>query len=143
LTCWSLSWAARRSCPRSSCSLAEFDIGAATLEILIEDHHRQQHGRVHGGVLAYAADTALTFAAGSVLGPNVVTSGFTISYLTAAREGTLRAHATVEHSNTKQALCTVRIMVRDGEGAEVLCAVAQGTAIRTSRDAATQGRRQG
>src|SRR5690606_11687387 len=51
--------------------LTEFGDGAATLIIEIQPEHGQQFGFVHGGVLAYAADNALTFAAGTVLGPNV------------------------------------------------------------------------
>jgi len=39
-----------------------FGDGGATLEIDIRDELRQQNGFLHGGVLAYAADNAVTFA---------------------------------------------------------------------------------
>jgi acyl-coenzyme A thioesterase PaaI-like protein len=42
---------------------------------------RQQSGSPHGGVLAYAADNALTFAAGTVVGARPLTAGFTIDCL--------------------------------------------------------------
>ena len=107
------------------------DRGAATLEIEIRDLHRQQYGVVHGGVLAYAADNVLTFAGGSVLGPSVITAGFTISYLRAAREGVLRAEAVVVHANSRQAVCTAEVRAIAADGGSVLCAVAQGTVVAT------------
>ena len=107
------------------------DPGAATLEIEIGDLHRQQYGVVHGGVLAYAADNALTFAGGSVLGPSVITAGFTINYLRAARDGVLRAEAVVVHATARQAVCTAELRVVDPDGGSVLCAVAQGTVVAT------------
>ncbi|OLF05257.1 thioesterase [Actinophytocola xinjiangensis] len=109
-----------------------FDRGAATLEIDIRDQHRQQYGVVHGGVLAYAADNVLTFAGGSVLGPSVITAGFTINYLRAARDGVLRAEGVVVHANARQAVCTAQIRVIPPDGGEpTLCAVAQGTIVAT------------
>jgi uncharacterized protein (TIGR00369 family) len=87
---------------------------------------------VHGGVLAYAADNVLTFAGGSVLGPSVVTAGFTINYLRAARDGVLRAEAAVVHANSRQAVCTAELHVIGPDGESVLCAVAQGTIVATA-----------
>ncbi len=55
--------------------------GAATLELDIREELHQQNGFVHGGVLSYAADNAITFAAGTALGPAVLTSGFSIQYV--------------------------------------------------------------
>lgn len=108
-----------------------FDRGAATLEIDIKDLHRQHYGLVHGGVLAYAADNVLTFAGGSVLGPSVITSGFTINYLRAARDGVLRAEAVVVHANSRQAVCTAEVRLIPPDGEPTLCAVAQGTIVAT------------
>ena len=48
--------------------LTAFEEGAATLEFDIRGELLQQHGAVHGGVLGYAADNALSFAAGSAAG---------------------------------------------------------------------------
>ena len=59
--------------------------------------HRQQHGFAHGGLLGCAADNALTFAAGAVAGPDVLTAGYTINVLApvlsrgSARTGGVRA----------------------------------------------------
>jgi uncharacterized protein (TIGR00369 family) len=61
--------------------IAAFADGRMTLEVDLRDELLQQNGYLHGGVLAYAADNALTFAGGSALGPAVLTGGFTIDYL--------------------------------------------------------------
>ncbi|GAB2448455.1 hypothetical protein GCM10027162_52070 [Streptomyces incanus] len=53
-----------------------FGEGAATLEIDVRAELHQQNGFLHGGVLSYAADNALTFAGGTALGPYVLTGGF-------------------------------------------------------------------
>jgi uncharacterized protein (TIGR00369 family) len=77
--------------------IAAFADGRMTLEVDLRDELLQQNGYLHGGVLAYAADNALTFAGGSALGPAVLTGGFTIDYLMPARgrsdlAGSRRAH---------------------------------------------------
>ncbi|KHL17087.1 uncharacterized protein (TIGR00369 family) [Mumia flava] len=85
--------------------LAEFGDGFAVLEIDLDDRHRQQLGYAHGGVWAYAADNAITFAGGSVLGPRVLTGGITVDYLRPARTGVLVARARVVHRSARQAVC--------------------------------------
>ena len=60
--------------------LVAFSPGIAELKVAIQPELKQQHGFVHGGVVSYAADNALTYAGGSVLGPGVVTSEFKINY---------------------------------------------------------------
>jgi len=44
-------------------------MGIAELKVAIKPELKQQNGFVHGGVISYAADNALTYAGGSVLGP--------------------------------------------------------------------------
>ena len=113
--------------------ITRFEPGLATLELEIDDTLRQQYGLVHGGVLAYAADNALTFAAGTVLGTSIITNGFTINYLRPARNGLLRAEAQVAHNNERMAVCTVTIDEVSADGTTTRCAIAQGTASTTSR----------
>ncbi|MCA2209788.1 PaaI family thioesterase [Nocardia sp. NEAU-G4] len=114
--------------------LTEFGDGAATLVIEIQPEHGQQFGFVHGGVLAYAADNALTFAAGTVLGPNVLTGGFTITYLRPAKGERLRVHATVLGATRRQAVTHCDVYA-ETEGEEPIhCAVAQGTTRRVEKD---------
>lgn len=57
---------------------------------------RQQFGYLHGGVIAYAIDNAVTFAAGTRLGPDILTSGITVSYLRPIPAG--REYDTYLHS---------------------------------------------
>ncbi|MFE3547504.1 PaaI family thioesterase [Streptomyces kronopolitis] len=109
--------------------LTEFGGGGATLEIDIREELLQQHGFVHGGVLSYAADNALTFAAATALGPAVVTGGFTIQYVRPALGRTLRARAEVVHAGRRQAACRCELTVLDASGTERVCAVAQGTVL--------------
>ncbi|MGW6280545.1 PaaI family thioesterase [Kribbella sp. NPDC055071] len=107
-----------------------FGAGGATLELDIRPDLQQQNGFLHGGVLAYAADNAITFAAGSTLGPEVLTGGFTISYLRPAQGTLLRAEAKVTYAGTRQATCTCELSTQDTSGTPTLCAIAQGTVIR-------------
>lgn len=106
-----------------------FGDGGATLELDVREDLQQQNGFLHGGVLAYAADNAITFAGGSALGPNVLTGGFTISYLRPGQGVILRAEAKVAHSGRRQATCTCELTTIDDAGTPTLCAIAQGTVI--------------
>ena len=110
--------------------LERFEPGRAELSIAMKDGLLQQHGFVHGGVLAYLADNALTYAGGSVLG-DVITSEFKINYLRPAQGGdSLIAVAVVVGSGKTQAVCRCDIyMVTSGE--RKLCAAAQGTIRKT------------
>lgn len=114
--------------------LTEFGDGAATLVIEIQPEHGQQFGFVHGGVLAYAADNALTFAAGTVLGPNVLTGGFSITYLRPAHGQRLRVHATVIGATRRQAVAHCDVFAETDGEEPVLCAVAQGTTRRVEQE---------
>jgi uncharacterized protein (TIGR00369 family) len=100
-----------------------------TLCLPIRDDLRQQHGFVHGGVISYLADNALTFAGAMALGPRVVTGEYKINYLRPAVNGTLMARAQVVHAGLTQATCQCDIFVMD-DGREKLVAVAQGTINR-------------
>ncbi|WP_086830497.1 PaaI family thioesterase [Streptomyces sp. NRRL B-24572] len=107
--------------------LTAFGEGEATLELDIRDDLRQQNGFLHGGVLAYAADNTLTFAAGTVVGARLLTAGFTIDYLRPADGVLLRARAQVIRAGRSRVVCRCDLLVMDSTGAETLCAVAQGT----------------
>ncbi len=101
--------------------------GSAQLSLTVAPHLLQQNGFVHGGVLAYLADNALTYAGGSVLGSSVLTSEFKINYLRPAHGADrLVAVATVAGSGKTQAVCRCDIFL-DAAGERKLCAAAQGT----------------
>ncbi|WP_020578985.1 PaaI family thioesterase [Actinopolymorpha alba] len=107
-------------------SLDAFKPGYAELSLPLTPQLLQQFGQAHGGVLSYLADNAMTFAGGSVLGPSVVTAGYTINYLRPAFGPRLVATAYVVNAGQRLAVTRCEILSL-GEEREVECAVAQGT----------------
>jgi len=112
--------------------LLAFREGSVELKVPLRADLKQQHGFVHGGVISYAADNALTYAGGSVLGPSVVTSEFKINYVRPAMGDYIVARATVVHTGKNQAVCRCDVYVSNS-GGESLCATAQGTIARLSQ----------
>lgn len=113
--------------------LTVFAQGQVELTLPYKAEFAQQFGFVHGGVISYLADNAITFAGGSALGPNVLTAEYKINYVKPAQGELLIARATVVTSSTRQAVCRCDILVqRDGQ--EYICAVAQGTIVRRSEN---------
>ncbi|MEV0225379.1 PaaI family thioesterase [Streptomyces sp. NPDC050704] len=106
-----------------------FGDGRATLELDIREDLHQQNGYLHGGVVSYAADNALTFAAGTALGPAVLTAGFSIQYIRPATGRTLVARAEVVHAGRRQAVVRCDLLTVTEDGTETLSAVAQGTVL--------------
>ena len=106
--------------------LARLSPGQCELHVPVTDSIRQQHGFVHGGVISYAADNALTYAGGTAMGVPVVTSEFKINYVRPAVGERLIARAHAVHAGTTQAVCRCDVYIVAG-GEEKLCAVAQGT----------------
>ena len=103
-----------------------FEPRMAQISLAVVPALLQQDGFVHGGVLAYLADNALTYAGGSVLG-KVLTSEFKINYLRPAVDvERLVAVATVVASGRTQAVCRCDVFLERAAGRE-LCAAAQGT----------------
>ena len=119
----------RRACWRKNNRLFAGDV---ELTIPIAPQLRQQDGFLHGGVSSCAADTALTFVGGSVLGPAVVTSEYKINYLRPAIGKELIAKAKVVCSSKTQAVCRCDLFVVN-EGSEKLCAISQGTIARIAK----------
>ena len=112
--------------------LLSFQEGSVELKVPLRAELQQQHGFVHGGVISYAADNALTYAGGSALGPSVVTSEFKINYVRPAMGEYIVARATVIHAGKNQAVCRCDVYVSSNHN-ESLCATAQGTIARLSQ----------
>ncbi|MFD4603854.1 PaaI family thioesterase [Streptomyces sp. NPDC058464] len=106
--------------------LVAFGDGEAALELDIREELCQQNGFVHGGVLSYAADNALTFAAGTAAGSRPLTAGFTIDYVRPAQGVLLRARAHVIRAGRTRAVSRCDLTTVAADGAVALCAVAQG-----------------
>lgn len=100
--------------------------GDAVLALPIRPEHLQQHGYVHGGVVSYLADNALTFAGGARFG-DAVTVEYKINYAKPAKASRLRAVARATVAGRQLATCQCEIWAeREGEP-PYLCALAQGT----------------
>lgn len=108
--------------------ITKYNKEQVVLEILIREDLLQQHDFVHGGVLSYAADNALTFAGGTALGSNVLTAEFKINYIRPAVGTKLIAKASVVSAGRRQAVCRCDLYVETNSAEESkLCATAQGT----------------
>ena len=105
--------------------LVSISPGNAELALTIKDSLKQQHGFLHGGVVSYLADNALTFAGGSILG-NSVTLEMKINYLRPALGERLVASARVVSSSKRFAICECRVTALTGSES-TLVAAALGT----------------
>jgi uncharacterized protein (TIGR00369 family) len=111
--------------------LEVFEPGKAVLSLDITEQLKQQHGFVHGGVISYLADNALTYAGGSVLGDSL-TSEYKINYLRPGVGDKLLARATVVSSGKRQAVCQCEVLAITGED-ERKIAFALGTITKVDR----------
>jgi len=118
-------------------SLASFSEGEAVIEVPVREELLQQDGYVHGGVIGYLTDNALTFAGGSVLGPLMLTQEYKINYLRPAGGEKLSARALVVSAGRRHAVCRCDVFDVGADGEETLCAAAQGTiaSVGTSEEA--------
>ena len=113
--------------------LAALSPGKVDLQLALRPEHLQQNGFAHGGIVSYLADNALTFAGGTAMQVPVVTSEFKINYVRPAVGERLIARASADAVSKTQAVCRCEVFaVKDG--AEKLCALAQGTIVRLSQD---------
>ena len=114
-----------RFAAHSGIELLDAGPGWATARMTVADQHLNAADVVHGGALFTLADLVFAVASNShgqlALGINV-----SISYLKAARAGTLTAEAKEVSRNSK--LATYTMEVRDAAGD--LVALAQGTVFR-------------
>lgn len=102
--------------------------GTAEIRVKNRPDLQQQHGYLHGGVISYLADNALTFAGGLALGGDALTSEYKINYASPAKGDTIIARAESLVTTKRQAVCQCSIYSqKDGE--EQLVAVAQGTIV--------------
>jgi len=101
---------------------------SAEISLELQEHHKQQHGFAHGGVISYLADNAVTFAGGLALGGNALTAEFKINYLRPAVGQRLIAQASARHAGKRMAICQCEIYAIDKQNRK-LCALAQGTVV--------------
>lgn len=116
--------------------LVAFSPSETVLEVAAGFDARQQHGYVHGGVVAYAADNVMAFAAGAVAGPRVVSTGLTVQFVRPAVGSLVRARAEVVDSSARHVVARCVVESVDADGRPVQCALAQGTFAVMPGDAA-------
>src|SRR5699024_12793176 len=85
--------------------LTTFKEGEVGVEIPSRDELLQHHGFVHGVVLSFAADNALTFVGGTVLGPAIITSEYKINYFKPGIGETIISRAYTVSSGKLLAVC--------------------------------------
>jgi uncharacterized protein (TIGR00369 family) len=100
--------------------------GKTEFHALVNKSLMQHLGFVHGGVLLSIADTAMSFAGGSILGMQVVTSELKINFVRPAKGQTIIARAEVIASSKRQAVVRCDVFTRTDD-LETLVAVLQGT----------------
>ncbi len=111
----------------SGIQVEEISPGRATVRMEIRDEHRNSHGTVHGGALFTLADTAFALASNSHGVPAPAIDAH-ISYMTAARTGTLYAKA--EEFALNPRLATYMVTVTDDQGQRI--ALFEGMVYRKS-----------
>jgi uncharacterized protein (TIGR00369 family) len=117
--------------------LKSFGTDHATLQLDVRKELTQQHGYVHGGVVSYLVDNAVTFAAGTALGADLVTAGFTIDYLRPASGVRLEADAAIVRAGAGSAVVRCDVHSIDAAGVLTWCAVGQGrVSVRPERELA-------
>jgi uncharacterized protein (TIGR00369 family) len=91
--------------------------GTATLGLTVRRELLQNHGVVHGGVIASLIDTATAFAIISLLAPSerVTTVDLTISYLRPLTEGRLTTVARVLRSGRRLFVVSAEVFDKDGK----------------------------
>lgn len=95
--------------------------------VLRKDDMTQHHGFLHGGLVGFLADNAAAYAAATVVG-DVVTSQFTMNFLSPGIGSAFRARAKVIKAGKRQVVVRVDIIAEQDEG-EKLIAVAQATIL--------------
>ncbi len=99
--------------------------GTARVRMEVRNEHRNSHGTVHGGAIFTLADAAFALASNSHGVPAAAINAH-ISFMKAARSGTLHAEAREFALNPR--LATYTVEVTDDEGEKI--AIFQGMAYR-------------
>ncbi len=109
-------------------TLLEVTPGAVAIALPVAPHVGQQHGFVHGGVVAAIADSAAGYAALSLMaaGAGVLTTEFKINFLAPASGERLVARGRVVKSGRTLTLAIAEVHAETG-GESRLCALLTAT----------------
>ena len=108
--------------------LEDVQAGVATLALDIREEMKQNHGVVHGGVVASLIDSAAAFAVISILSPDerATTADLTISYLRPLTQGRTKCTARVLRAGRRLIVVSAEL----SDDAEKLAATALTTYIK-------------
>jgi uncharacterized protein (TIGR00369 family) len=119
--------------------VAEWEEGRVVVELTIEPKHLNRSGTVHGGVLASMLDSALSLAGLHCRVPGNIRRGMTLSLTTTfvgpAREGVLRATATLRGGGQKTYMTSGEVVDEKGN----LVAIGEGSFRRRSGSESPEG----
>ena len=90
------------------------DDGASCIVVDAGDDHLNDHGTVHGGVLATMIDAAMGTAVASTGGRSPVTVSLTVTYLEPGRPGRLEARARVRKRGKRLMVVEAEVL-QDGD----------------------------
>lgn len=96
-------------------SIIDVSEGLASLSLKIRPEFLQNHGVVHGGVIAALIDTAAAFAVVSILdtGETTTTIDLTVHYLYPLTEGVCTAHAKLLRTGKRVLVLSVEVNDED------------------------------
>jgi uncharacterized protein (TIGR00369 family) len=95
-------------------SVEPADDGSSRVVVDAGDDHLNDHGTVHGGVLATMIDAAMGTAVASTGGESPVTVSLTVTYLEPGRPGRLEARARVRKRGKRLVVVEAEV-VQEGD----------------------------
>ncbi|MDA7966280.1 hydroxyphenylacetyl-CoA thioesterase PaaI [Ruegeria sp.] len=108
-------WGRDQASKWAGMELAHVEEGAATLTLIVQDHHCNGHGICHGGVTFMLADSAFAFACNS-RNQSTVAQHNMISFIAPARAGDhLTARATEQNLTGRSGIYDVTVTNQDGQ----------------------------
>jgi uncharacterized protein (TIGR00369 family) len=100
--------------------------GRSELTLELRPDLTQHHGFAHGAIVGAMADNACAWAAASVAG-DVVTSNYTLHFLSPAKGERLRARGFVVRAGKRQVVCRAEVWSEAAGAEPVLAAIATAT----------------
>ncbi len=104
--------------------------GESELTVELRPEMTQHHGYAHGAIIGLMADNACAWAGASVAG-DVVTGGYTISFLRPAEGKRLRAKGKVVKAGKRQVVVRADVWAETEGEAPIHVAAAQATIVPT------------
>ena len=135
--CVRTSFARQKLMETVGASLTRVSAGEVEIELLFRDDLTQQHGFLHGGIVAGILDSACGYAALSLMPVNsaVLTIEYKVNFVAPARGWRMTAHGGVTRPGRTITVCAGDLFVRsDGEEKLVATMLATMLAVRDRAD---------